>query len=92
MRLVVLFATLGAFVASCADPPPPEPFQISVKVESDPSRPIAGATISRGNRPLGTTGLDGRATLKISGVEGEITDVVITCPEGFQAPSTSSRR
>jgi hypothetical protein len=77
----------GAVVASCGDPPAPEPFTISVKVESDPGRPIAGATIARANRPLGTTGLDGRATLKIGGVEGEITDVVVTCPDGFQTPT-----
>lgn len=86
MRLVSV-ALLLPLVLSCAEPPPPEPFQISVKVESDPGRPIAGVSISRSNRVLGTTGLDGRATLKIAGVEGEITDVVVACPEGFQTPS-----
>jgi hypothetical protein len=74
-------------LASCTEPPPPDPFQISVKVESDPGRPIAGASISRANRPLGTTGVDGRSTLRIAGVEGEITDVVVVCPEGFLSPS-----
>lgn len=72
---------------SCAEPPPPDPFQISVKVESDPQKPIAGASIARANKILGTTNNEGRATLKIGGVEGEITDVTVTCPEGFQTPT-----
>jgi hypothetical protein len=89
-----LFSVAGALsLMSCAEPPPPEPFNISVKVESDPGRPVTGATIARANRPLGTTGPDGRATLKIAGtreaplVDGEIIDVVVTCPEGFQTPT-----
>jgi hypothetical protein len=58
-----------------------------MKVESDPGRPIAGASVTRGNRHLGTTGPDGRATLRIAGVDGEITDVIVTCPEGYQTPA-----
>ena len=60
---------------------------ISVRVESDPGKAVSGASISRANRPLGTTAEDGRASLKIAGVEGEITDVMVTCPEGFQTPT-----
>lgn len=88
---LVLASTGG--LASCAEPPPPEPFMISVKVDSDPGRPVVGATIARGDRPLGTTGPDGRATLKIVGtsatplVDGEVIDVVVSCPEGFQTPT-----
>lgn len=88
MRLLVALSYLaGIVLTSCAEPPPPEPFRISIKVESDPGRPISGANIARSNQPLGTTGSDGRATLRLSGVEGEITDVVVTCPEGFQTPN-----
>jgi len=91
MRKLALLAGVAGIatglLASCAEPPPPEPFVISVRVESDPGIPVAGATISRANRPLGTTNADGRAPLKIAGVEGEITDVTVTCPEGFQSPA-----
>ena len=88
MRQLVLLTGLSlVLLAGCAEPPPPEPFAISVKVESDPGKPVAGANISRANRPLGTTTPEGRATLKIAGVEGEITDVMVTCPEGFQTPT-----
>ncbi len=74
-------------LVSCAEPPPPEPFLVSVRVESDPGKPVVGANISRANRPLGATNAEGKASLKIAGVEGEITDVAVTCPEGFQSPS-----
>jgi hypothetical protein len=85
----VLALACTAVLASCQEQQQqqPEAFQISVRVESDPGHPIGGALIARGNRPLGSTGPDGRLTLHIPGVDGEITDVVVTCPEGFQSPS-----
>lgn len=83
----LLFLSGALVLGGCAEPPPPEPFQVSVKVDSDPGKPVVGANISRANRPLGTTNAEGRALLKIGGVEGEITDVTVTCPEGFQTPT-----
>lgn len=81
--VVVGFAVAGS---GCQEPPPPQPFQIYVKVESDPGRPIAGAVVSRSGKELGRTGPDGRANIKMPGVEGEIVDVGVTCPEGYVAP------
>lgn len=78
---VVALALMG-----CQQPAPPDPFQISVRVESDPGIAVTGATIARANRPLGVTDAAGRATLKLDGIEGEITDVSVSCPEGFQTP------
>jgi hypothetical protein len=83
----LITALSSLIIASCAEPPPPEPFLVSVRVESDPGKPISGANIARANKLLGTTDPAGRASLKIGGVEGEITDVVVTCPEGFQTPN-----
>lgn len=83
--LAIAVALAGAL--SCAEPPPPEPFQVSVKVESDPGKPVQGASISRSSKLLGTTDAAGRATLKIPGVEGEISDALVTCPEGFLSPT-----
>lgn len=86
-RLALFGVVLSALsVASCTEPPPPDPFQISIKVESDPGRPVANASISRSNKQLGATGPDGRVNLKIGGIDGEFTDVTVTCPEGFQTP------
>lgn len=82
---VVLSLVFGS--AGCTEPTRSEPFTVSVKVEGDPGRPLAGVTILRANRPLGSTGPDGRATLQITGAEGEVADVTVTCPEGHQAPT-----
>ena len=80
---------IGLFlpVAGCAEPPPPEPFMVAVRVESDPGSAVAGANITRRDKPLGTTNAEGRATLKMKGVEGEIAEVMVSCPEGFQTPT-----
>jgi hypothetical protein len=88
MRIFLSIAAVAAVSAlsSCADPPPPAPFQIFVKVESDPGRPIPGATVSRGDKTLGTTDVQGRALLTMNGAEGEITSISVQCPEGFQTP------
>lgn len=86
VALVLGLALLSAMTAGCTEPPPPDPFQISIKVESDPGKPVPGASISRSNKLLGTTNVEGRVNLKIGGVEGEFTDVTVTCPEGFQTP------
>lgn len=68
------------------DPPPPQPFQLYVRVESDPGRPVDGAVLSRDGKTIATTGADGRATLSLSGAEGAITDVAVRCPDGLQTP------
>jgi hypothetical protein len=73
--------------ASCAEPPKPPSFLIAVRVESDPGRAIPGASVTRAGRLLGTTDANGRATLTLDGVEGEITDVNVACPDGFQSPA-----
>lgn len=72
--------------AGCSAPPPSKPFVVSVKVEGDPGKPVPGASMSRANRLIGVTDAAGRAALEIDGVEGEITDVGVLCPEGFQSP------
>lgn len=83
---------LGAGPAArCKDlePPPRAPFQLYVKVESDPGRPVVGALISRNNSTLNTTGADGRAMLSFSGEEGDgaTANVTVKCPDTFQSPA-----
>jgi hypothetical protein len=58
-----------------------------VKVEADRGVPIPNATVARANKTIATTDAQGRAMLTIGGQEGDVTDVVVTCPEGYQSPT-----
>ena len=88
VAFVALAATTGA---GCKDlePPPPKPFQLYVKVESDPGRPVPAAIIARNNKTLSTTDNNGRAMLTFAGEEGEgaTVQVSVKCPDTFQSPS-----
>lgn len=83
---ICLVATT-ALAASCADPPPAPPFQASLHVESDPGVPVAGAIVYRGTKQIATTGADGRAALKVKGVEGDVAEVTVKCPEHLTSPA-----
>jgi hypothetical protein len=94
MRVFLL--ALGAMAAASAasgckdlEPPPPAPFQLYVKVESDPGLAVVGAVVSRNNKTLATTGADGRALLTFAGEEGEgaMANVSVKCPDTFQSPT-----
>ncbi len=78
---------VASFTASCRAPEPPAPFQVVVKIESDPGKPVVGASILAATKVLATTNQQGRATLALPGVEGEVIDVTIKCPDTFQSPS-----
>jgi len=80
-------AALSASGCKDLDPPPTPPFQIFIRVDSDPGHPVAGATVSRNNKTLATTNPDGRAMLTLNGAEGETTDVVVKCPDAFTSPT-----
>jgi hypothetical protein len=95
MRLGLVIGSMCAIIASgCKEPEPPagatDRFQIFVRVESDPGQKVAGATVTRGGKLLGTTGPDGRAMLTLNGVEGETMDVTVKCPETFASPPKPS--
>ncbi|CAN5923804.1 hypothetical protein BH11MYX4_BH11MYX4_10320 [soil metagenome] len=86
--LIAVTAVASLLGSGCKDldPPPPPPFQIFIRIESDPGQRITGAVVSRNNKPLGTTGPDGRTMLTLNGVEGETTDVTVKCPDAFMSP------
>jgi len=86
----LLFAvTLAPAASACrgALAPPPRPYEVVVVVEGDPGEPLAGVVFSREERPLATTGADGRAALTLDGVDGESVDATVQCPEGHTSPA-----
>lgn len=90
MRMVfaIVAATAALTASGCKDlePPPQPPFQIFVKVESDPGKPVPLATITRGTKVLATTDQNGRGMLTMAGAEGETTDVIVKCPDQYSSP------
>jgi len=84
-----LIAFTALMTSACKDlePPPTPPFQIFIRIDSDPGHPVQGATVSRNAKTLATTGPDGRGMLTVNGAEGETTDVNIKCPDAFMSPS-----
>ena len=87
LAAALALTALGNAGCKDLDPPPPPPFQIFIRIDSDPGRPVSGATVSRNGKPLATTGPDGRAMLTLTGAEGDTTDVTIKCPDAFNSPS-----
>jgi len=68
------------------DPPPPPPFTVAFAVEGDPGHPISGATVSRNDKTVATTGADGRAEMTLNGADGETIDANVKCPLGHTSP------
>ncbi len=87
---VALVAGIAALLLShvgCRPTGPPAPFNVLIKIESDPGRPVGGAAIVfGGSKVLATSTPDGRAMLALKGSEGEVVDVAIRCPENLQSP------
>jgi hypothetical protein len=85
MRKVLAGVSLVAGLASCnaVQPPPPAPFEILIRVESDPGRPLPGAIIMKGGKEGPSTGADGTIVLKIPGQEGESVDLIVRCPADY---------
>ena len=77
--------------AGCAgvslEPPPPPPFKVAIMVEGDRGHPVSGAIVSRNEKVMATTGIDGRAELTLNGADGEMFDASVKCPEGHTQPT-----
>ena len=88
VAFVGLFASL-ALCVSCKslEEPPAPPFRVAVVVQSDKDVPLPGVIIKRGDKELGKTEPNGKATLTFRGEEGDQIDVWVKCPEGFDSPS-----
>jgi len=68
---------------------PANGYELVVHVESDPSRPLAGARVLHGGRELGVSSADGRIAVHATGSEGEHLAFEVTCPAGFRAPEAA---
>ncbi len=83
----MLLPLLGGTMAckQLEDPPPP-PFKVAVRVDSDENVPLANASIQRSSKELGKTDETGKAILTFHGSEGDQLEVWVKCPDGYLSP------
>lgn len=91
MRTMILALVAGAplLVGAChgqLEAPPAPVFPVIIRVDSDPGVPLANAMVVRKDRVLGVTGADGRLPVTFQGTEGDVLEVKVKCPEGYETP------
>jgi hypothetical protein len=85
VNMAGLWGAAALFVSACAGKPPVS-FDVQIKVESDPGRPLAGVRLLRDGRSLAQTDERGSALLQLSGAPGEVVALSLSCPSGFRSP------
>jgi hypothetical protein len=76
---------LSVLVAACTAAAAP-PYELTVRVESDPGRPLAGARLMRAGKLLGTTDDKGTVQVAVAGSAGETLELEAACPAGHRSP------
>jgi len=90
-------ASLGALVlgarvlAGCEDPPPP-PFEVIVRVESDPNKALPNVPVFGGGKQRGVTGPDGSFKMKLGGADGDAIDLKVECPPGTRGDASNATK
>lgn len=87
-------AATGAFglglllaLAGCAAPEPQlETYELSIRIESDPGRPIAGATVNGAAQFRSVSDATGVVRLRVNGEPGQRLRFQVRCPDGYRSP------
>jgi hypothetical protein len=89
MRALPFALGIVVLAAGCSlfRPPPPPTFQAVIKVEGDPGQPIAGTQVLFKGKAIGVTDGAGRLEFKLKGSEGQVFDLVVKCPQGYESPA-----
>lgn len=61
-------------------------FDVDVRVESDPSKPLESVGILQGSAELGRTAADGSVRVALRGRNGDVVSLRVACPEGYASP------
>lgn len=64
----------------------PSTYEVTIKVDSDPGKPLAGARFSVAGKPVGESDASGSLLLKLPGRPGDVVQLDTTCPEGHRSP------
>ena len=85
-------ALLGWCMVSCAalrpqaEPEPNPRFPLIVQARDEAGQLLANVELQDGKKVVGRTAASGRAELSLSGLEGQIVDLTVACPQGYSAP------
>ena len=89
LGLVGAAALLAHATSACAPVVPRIYAQdATVRVESDPGVPLADVPLMYDGKTLVKTAGNGRATVRMSGKDGDVFHFAVVCPEGFVAASS----
>ncbi|HMJ15387.1 MAG TPA: hypothetical protein VK524_28420 [Polyangiaceae bacterium] len=84
------FARLGlvavGLCAGCSEASTKQPYEFVIRIQSDPGRPLASATLYRAGVKLGASDGRGSMTLAARGAEGETLAFEVRCPDGHRSP------
>jgi hypothetical protein len=69
------------------EPPPAPPQFVVVRVFSDPGEPVSDAGLLFNGKKVSTTDAEGMGKLRLGGRDGEVFDVTVACPRGFESPT-----
>jgi hypothetical protein len=89
-RLIGIVAVLLAasqFGCNLLKRPEPKPFEARVKVFGDPGTPLKGADVWYKQKKVGVTDDAGLVNFRLKGAEGEVYDLTVKCPTGYQSPA-----
>jgi hypothetical protein len=68
-------------------PPPSKPFEGKLRVFGDPGEPLAGADVFYKTKQIGKSDASGTVGFLLHGAEGEVYDLTVKCPDGYQSPA-----
>ncbi len=71
----------------CNRASPPASYDLLIRVNGGPGRPLGGARVLFQGKPVGTSKDNGTVKLSIEGTEGEVFPFTVACPDGYRSPS-----
>ena len=90
----VVFAGASLALLACSkvdvgfDDPKQVPFEVQVRVTSDPGKALPGAQILAATKVVGKTDANGSARVRFGGKEGDQVDLTVKCPADYESPSS----
>lgn len=85
-------AAVGVFLLTGCDlfkPPVQKPFEARMRVFGDPGKPLKGVEVFYKQKRIGVSDDSGVVNFRLKGNEGQVYDLSVKCPDGFQSPAKS---